>query len=100
MQRAGFTAEQLGDSTLEPVEVFAVREITALARDGARTWALIEGRTLWAKSEDGPWQVIAGNLDASGQYTWKVPTGIPPKILVRAEAAGTELRRSQTATAN
>ena len=47
---------QLGDGTPEPVEVFAARELTALARDGARTWALVEGRTLWAKSEGGPWR--------------------------------------------
>lgn len=47
---------QLGDGTLEPVDVFAASEVTALARDGAQTWALVEGRTLWAKSEGGPWQ--------------------------------------------
>jgi len=47
---------QLGDGTPEPVEVFAAREVTALARDGARTWALVDGRTLWAKREGGPWR--------------------------------------------
>ena len=35
---------QLGDGTAEPAEPFAGREVTALARDGARTWALIEGQ--------------------------------------------------------
>jgi hypothetical protein len=42
--------------TPEPVEAFAAREVTALARDGARTWALIEGRTVWASGENGHWQ--------------------------------------------
>ena len=42
--------------TLEPVEAFAAREVTALARDRSRTWALIEGQTIWAKSEGGPWE--------------------------------------------
>jgi photosystem II stability/assembly factor-like uncharacterized protein len=44
-----------GDA-LEPVEAFAARDVTALARDGARTWAVIEGRSLWASDERGPWR--------------------------------------------
>ena len=47
---------QLGGGTAEPAEVFAGREVTALARDGSRTWALIEGQALWVKNEGGPWQ--------------------------------------------
>ena len=47
---------QLGDGTPDLVEVFAAREVTALAPDGARTWALVDGRTLWAKREGGPWR--------------------------------------------
>ena len=47
---------QLGDRTGEPAEVFAGREVTALARDGARTWALVEGQALWVKREGDPWQ--------------------------------------------
>jgi hypothetical protein len=47
---------QQRDGTLEPVEAFAAREVTALARDDARTWALIEGSTVWASGESGPWQ--------------------------------------------
>ena len=50
---------QLGEGTVEPAEAFAGREVTALARDGARTWALIEGQALWAKSHGGPWQELA-----------------------------------------
>jgi photosystem II stability/assembly factor-like uncharacterized protein len=45
--------------TLEPVEAFAASEVTALARDGARTWALVEGKTVWAIDEDGSWHAQA-----------------------------------------
>lgn len=47
---------QICAGTPEPVEALAAREVTALVRAGARTWALIEGRTLWARSEGGPWR--------------------------------------------
>lgn len=47
---------QLDGGTLEPVEVFAASEVTAIARDGERTWALLGGRTLWAKNDGGAWQ--------------------------------------------
>jgi hypothetical protein len=50
--------EQRGDA-LEPVEKFAAREVTALARDGTRTWALVEGRVLWATRDRGGWQAHA-----------------------------------------
>jgi photosystem II stability/assembly factor-like uncharacterized protein len=33
--------------------------VTALASDGVQTWALVEGRTLHAKSEGGSWQAQA-----------------------------------------
>ena len=41
---------------LEPLEPFTGKDVTALARDGARTWALVEGRTLWARDDGGPWR--------------------------------------------
>jgi len=47
--------EQHGDA-LEPVEKFAAREVTALARDGTRTWALVEGRALWVTRDRVGWQ--------------------------------------------
>ena len=47
--------ERRGDA-FEPVEKFAAREVTALARDGARTWALVEGRALWVTRDRGLWQ--------------------------------------------
>ena len=47
--------ERRGDA-LEPVEPFAAREVTALARDGMRTWALVEGRVLWVTRDRGGWR--------------------------------------------
>ena len=47
--------ERRGDA-LEPVEPFAALEVTALARDGARTWALVEGRALWMTRDRGGWR--------------------------------------------
>src|SRR5262249_51984363 len=44
------------DGTLVAVEAFAGHEITALARDGDRVWALVEGKTIWARDADGAWQ--------------------------------------------
>jgi hypothetical protein len=41
----------------------------------------------YAESEEGPWHVIAGNLKSSDHYNWQVPSGIPPRVFVRAEAA-------------
>ena len=50
---------RLGQGAVEPVEAFAAGEVTALARDGARMWALVEGRTVWASGEDGQWRAQA-----------------------------------------
>jgi hypothetical protein len=47
---------ELGNGTGEPAELFAGREVTALARDGALTWALTDGHAIWLKREGGPWQ--------------------------------------------
>jgi hypothetical protein len=47
---------QIEQVVLEPVEVFAAREVTALARDGARTWALVDGRALWVTREGEAWR--------------------------------------------
>jgi hypothetical protein len=44
-----------GHGAIEPVEAFAASDVTALARDGGRTWALVEGNTLWASGDDGRW---------------------------------------------
>src|SRR5262249_25767534 len=50
---------RLRGDALEPVEEFAAREVTALARDGRRTWAVVEGRTLWSSPDHGAWQQVA-----------------------------------------
>lgn len=44
-----------GDA-LEPVEAFSGQEVTALAGDGAQTWALVGGRALWLKVEGQGWR--------------------------------------------
>ena len=46
---------QVRGDTAEPVARFAGRSVTALARDGERTWAVVEGRTIWT-TRDGAWQ--------------------------------------------
>jgi hypothetical protein len=40
----------------------------------------------YAEKEDGPWKLIASNLENSGKYVWQVPSDAPPQFLVRAEA--------------
>jgi hypothetical protein len=74
--------ERRGDA-LEPVEPFAAREVTALARDGARTWALVEGRALWVGDDDGRWREQA-SIDGPAA-TCLAPT--PGGLLVGTEHA-------------
>ena len=74
---------KLGDGTGEPAGVFAGREVTALARDRALTWALVEGQTLWAKREGGAWQEKA-SVDGPAA-TCLAPT--PGGLLVGTEHA-------------
>ena len=71
-----------GDA-LEPVEEFAAREVTALARDGAWTWAVVEGRTLWTAHEGGGWRQHA-SIDGPAA-TCLAPT--PGGLLVGTEQA-------------
>lgn len=42
-----------------PAEALVGRTITALAGQGTRTWAIVDGRTLWAGNGDGAWKVGA-----------------------------------------
>lgn len=72
------------DGTLAPVDALAAREVTALARDGARTWALIEGQTLWMKDDGAPWRPQA-SIDGPAA-TCLAPS--PGGILVGTEHAG------------
>lgn len=41
------------------VEALAGHSVIALAREGDRTWALVDGRSLWATDEGHPWKTIA-----------------------------------------
>jgi hypothetical protein len=41
----------------------------------------------YAETEEGPWHVIAANLESTGQFHWKVPAGVPAKVFLRAEAS-------------
>jgi hypothetical protein len=73
---------RLGAGAHEPVDAFTAREVTALAREGAQTWALVEGRTLWA-CEAGRWQERASIEGPAA--TCLAPT--PEGLLVGTEQA-------------
>lgn len=64
-----------GDA-LEPVDRFAAREVTALTRDGARTWALVEGRALWVSREGGVWQEHASIDGPAATCLAPTPAGL------------------------
>jgi hypothetical protein len=41
-------------------------------------------RLEWAERKNGPWQLIGeGDLPNSGQYPWKLPSGIPGRVYLR-----------------
>ncbi len=74
---------RLRGDALEPVEEFAAREVTALARDGRRTWAVLQGRTLWASPDHGAWQQVT-SVDGPAA-TCLAPT--PDGLLIGTEQA-------------
>lgn len=74
---------ELGGDARHPLAPLGGREITALAREGRRTWVLSEGRTIWRSGDDGAWQVVA-RLD-TGRATCLLPT--PAGLFVGAEEA-------------
>jgi hypothetical protein len=41
----------------------------------------------WAGEAGGKWRPIITELDNSGCYTWKLPAGLPARVLIRVEAA-------------
>ena len=54
---------------------------------------------MYAEKEEGPWKVIANNLENNGKYTWQAP-GDAARVLVKVEAtdlAG-NVGKSQSAT--
>jgi len=48
----------LGPTDARPAEALAGRTVTALARDGARTWAIVDDRALWAAEDDRAWKAL------------------------------------------
>ncbi|HSF06077.1 MAG TPA: hypothetical protein VLG10_09845 [Methylomirabilota bacterium] len=64
-------------------EVFAGHTVTALAREGTRAWAILDGDTIWATTDDGTWAAAASvpGLPA----TCLAPT--PAGLLVGTEQA-------------
>jgi hypothetical protein len=75
---------QLRGGAPEPVDAFAAHEVTALARDDARTWALVEGRTLWAQRTGGAWQEQATVEGPTATCVAPIPGG----LLVGTEQRG------------
>jgi hypothetical protein len=41
----------------------------------------------WAREAGGHWTPIVSELDNTGCYTWKLPAGLPARVLIRVEAA-------------
>jgi hypothetical protein len=66
----------LRGNTLEPVETFTGHEVTALARDGARTWALVDERALWVTGDRGQWQERASIEGPAGTCLAPAPGGL------------------------
>ena len=65
---------ELADEASSPVEALAGRSVTALALDGATTWAIVDGSSLWV-ARDGAWKQHAA-IDG------------PPATCVAATVAG------------
>jgi hypothetical protein len=40
----------------------------------------------WARNAAGPWQPITADLENTGRYVWKMPSGLPTSFHVRVEA--------------
>ena len=67
---------RLGEGGIEPVDAFAAHEVIALARDGARTWALVDGRTVWAVGPDSRWQKKASVEGPAATCLAPTPDGL------------------------
>jgi hypothetical protein len=49
----------------------------------------------WAEQKDGPWNLIGGPLPNTGQYSWRLPEHLPPRVYLRLtmrDIAGNESR--------
>jgi hypothetical protein len=60
----------------ESPEAFAGHTVTALARDGARTWAVLDGETIWATTDDGAWAAAASVSGPPATCLAPTPTGL------------------------
>jgi hypothetical protein len=66
---------QLRGDALEPVDPFTARTVTALARSGQETWAIVDGRTLW-HSAGGHWNERASLGDRPATCAASTPNGL------------------------
>ncbi|MGH7324451.1 MAG: WD40/YVTN/BNR-like repeat-containing protein [Candidatus Rokuibacteriota bacterium] len=47
---------ELGAPRGRALDQFAGRTVTTVARDGARVWAIVDGRSVWATDDTGQWK--------------------------------------------
>jgi hypothetical protein len=66
---------QLRGDALEPVDRFTARTVTALARHGQETWAVVDGRALW-HSADRHWNERASLGDPPATCLVPTPDGL------------------------
>jgi hypothetical protein len=66
---------QLRGDALEPVDPFTARTVTALARHGHETWAIVDGRALWRGGE-GTWTEQASLGDRPATSLATTPNGL------------------------
>src|SRR5947207_11671595 len=66
---------QLRGDALEPVDQFTARTVTALARSGQETWAIVDGRALW-HSAGGQWNPRASLDDRPATCLAAAPNGL------------------------
>jgi hypothetical protein len=49
----------------------------------------------WAEQKEGPWKPIGEGLSNTGQYSWRLPDQLPPRVYLRLtmrDSAGNEAR--------
>jgi photosystem II stability/assembly factor-like uncharacterized protein len=66
---------QLRGDALEPVDPFTARTVTALARRGHETWAIVDGRALW-RGDEGTWTEQASLDDRPATSLATMPNGL------------------------
>jgi hypothetical protein len=49
---------EFGSAGSRPADALAGQTVTALAREGPRTWAIVDGRALWSANGDGAWTTV------------------------------------------